>query len=279
MSIQFGCPKCQHVMRVADGNEGRKTRCPQCETVLKIPGTPAAPQGPASPASGAAPSRPPAKPSPSQARPANSGQPQPPPMQRPAPPKPHPKPAEEDPFGLSEVDLGSSRNPFDDLPTSQGNPGGGSAALNPFDSSANTFSPNRPVGAGGGLRQKAKVKLLGPAIGIIVAVLLAAIFQAVSLSQTWDNMMAQMEQMEGPQLIGFRVGFYGMIFYMLISWMFMLMGAAASILVRFPGLAWTGFILGLIPCSTSFFCILALPISIWGIVMLSQKDVKAAFRT
>ena len=42
MAIEFGCPSCQNLVRVADGAAGKKGKCPHCQTIVQIPG--AAPQ-------------------------------------------------------------------------------------------------------------------------------------------------------------------------------------------------------------------------------------------
>jgi phage FluMu protein Com len=47
MAIEFGCPSCQKLVRVADGAAGKKGKCPHCSTIIQIPS--AAPQ-PAAPA-------------------------------------------------------------------------------------------------------------------------------------------------------------------------------------------------------------------------------------
>jgi len=43
------------------------------------------------------------------------------------------------------------------------------------------------------------------------------------------------------------------------------------------GLAMTASILAMIPCFTSCCCLLGLPVGIWAIIVLLDKDVKAAF--
>lgn len=43
------------------------------------------------------------------------------------------------------------------------------------------------------------------------------------------------------------------------------------------GLAMTAAILAMIPCFTSCCCLLGLPVGIWAIIVLLDKDVKAAF--
>ena len=57
MAIEFGCPSCQQMVRVADAAAGKKGKCPRCGTIVQIPG-PAA----AAPVVAAAPKPKPAKP-------------------------------------------------------------------------------------------------------------------------------------------------------------------------------------------------------------------------
>ena len=38
MPIEFSCPHCQCLLRVADDNAGKRARCPQCNAINRIPG-------------------------------------------------------------------------------------------------------------------------------------------------------------------------------------------------------------------------------------------------
>lgn len=43
--------------------------------------------------------------------------------------------------------------------------------------------------------------------------------------------------------------------------------------------AWTGLILAMFPCGTSLLCFIAIPFSIWGIVLMSDKSVSSSFHS
>ena len=49
MTIEFLCDTCGTRLRVPDGSNGKRTKCPQCETILTIPATGVLPSVPAQP--------------------------------------------------------------------------------------------------------------------------------------------------------------------------------------------------------------------------------------
>lgn len=46
MPISFSCSNCQSTIRVPDGSEGKKTRCPKCEEIQQIPDQSESPPSP-----------------------------------------------------------------------------------------------------------------------------------------------------------------------------------------------------------------------------------------
>jgi hypothetical protein len=164
-----------------------------------------------------------------------------------------------------------SNNPYGATPTPLGGPGGPPSAAN------------------------AKSKVTGPAIGLIVSGVfwglgaLWALFNGIFAMFFMDTAMMQnqmnqqqLEQLESQgmdpgqilQLTGVAyvvAGVVGIIFAVVI-----ILAGVKMMNLKSRGLAFTASILAMIPCSCG--CIVGLPIGIWSLIVLSQPDVKSAFK-
>ncbi|MEW4455476.1 hypothetical protein AB1L30_22595 [Bremerella sp. JC817] len=242
MSIDFSCSKCQRTIRVPDGTEGKKTKCPQCQEIQVIPNAPAGGLPPASP------------------------------------PKPEPSSEKSDSLWDS---LSSEK---DKSPT------GGAAPSNPFGETNDPFGPparnpyaspsshSHAYGQQAATRSAARAQLIGPAIGVLVSTVLGLLLNIV----WWIASMMQVENDAGINDPEERVGVYVVLCIMfglptLLS-LFTCVAMVRAMQVRTYGLVMCGFVLSLTPFSGGCGCILAMAFGIWGIVVMCNESVKAAFR-
>jgi len=143
------------------------------------------------------------------------------------------------------------------------------------------YQPPPPSGGGG--YQVASAKVAGPAIGLIIVAAIGICFQilgilwklfmgAVAMSQMENDMpMAGMRNfMMGP--LGIVLGFVGILIGVLI-----LVGGMKMKNLENYNLSMLVTILVMIPCLSPC-CILGIPIGIWGLIVLLDPNVKAAFR-
>ena len=259
MSIDFPCSQCHRTIRVPDGSEGKKTKCPKCDEVQRIPGTPTdALSGGESPGGGLPMG-------------AEGG------TDRPAGDE-----AEWDELAAGSAgSAGTGGLRPQDPPAQSANPFGDSPdASNPFASpSAAAANVARASQVS---RDAAKATLMGPAIAtIVVSVLSWLLFGASFLVQLFVGMTDMLEQpgMEDPAARAVLYGiFLGMPVVMTICTVITVAAMTRAMAVRNYGFVMAGFILPMIPVSTCYCCVLALPFSIWGIVVLCDDSVKAAFR-
>lgn len=120
---------------------------------------------------------------------------------------------------------------------------------------------------------------------LVVAVLTAMLFVVGLFANEW--MLKAVEQAELPedQLEQFRAMMNQSSMLGNVVGAILNLGGAALIAfgalrmkqVKSYGLAMTASILAMIPCFTSCCCLLGLPVGIWALVVLLDKDVKAAF--
>lgn len=241
MPISFRCSSCQSTIRVPDGTEGKKTKCPKCEAIQRIPEAPPITPPPATPPEELASKR------------------------------------DEESESLwaslesepTSTTASTSPNPFGDGPDPFGAP-----RQNPYS------SPAVP-GHNPGSRESARAKLMGPFIGVLIStilgVLLVAVSGAIQIANLNEVIAAQDFDTDAERtgfLFGF-FGFYAVIFCVgLLTTIAMLRGFA----IRSYGFVFTGFILAMTPCANFCFCFLAMPFSIWGIVVMLDDSVKSAFR-
>lgn len=248
MPIEFSCPSCQAKIRTPDNTAGKSARCPKCSTVITIP----SPSGAGSPPPGF--SQPPAQWPPANPLGAPLGAPAGNPLGAPPP--------------------GASPNPFGDRQAGSFGP----APVNPY------AAPN-PIGAYGQYkppaisREAVRPKLLGPAIGLtLFSVLGLGFMSMVALGMAIDP-DAILD--EAPQDPAEQAGFYGFFFVYfiggLLTRLIQIAGAIALFRVRWYGVAMAGLICALLPCDV-YCCIFCLPFGIWGLIVLNNPQVKAAFQ-
>jgi hypothetical protein len=144
---------------------------------------------------------------------------------------------------------------------------------------------NSPMG-GGPPSQSDRDKLKGPGIGLIVVggiglLSMGAYFVLTLIGLFMQpEVMNERENLQGPELVGFYFGFYGFlaaIFFNTIFQILVIAGGFSLIRGKLRGLCMTACIASLIPC-TSGCCIFGIPFGIWGLVVLSDPNVKRVFQ-
>lgn len=155
---------------------------------------------------------------------------------------------------------------------------------NPYNTPGQ-FYPGQP---GGDPHAAERVKV--PAIGLIVSmgiglalvtlnllqnILVLAGVMPMAAPQNVDPEM--MEQFRGMQMFGGGIGILFAVL-MIICGVVVILGAIKMKNLESYNFALTACILSLIPCLSPC-CLLGLIFGIWGIVVLSNSDVKAAFRS
>jgi hypothetical protein len=172
----------------------------------------------------------------------------------------------------------SSPAPAFDQPASANPPAG--AAMNPYAPPANVFAQDpfqqlpAPMAA-----ERARSRLLAPAIGMIVFAVAGLGFMAlVAVGFALDPNGVFKNVGDDPAQ---RVGAYGFfVAYFtvgLLTRVLQLLGAIAMLRGRGYRLALAGAISTVIPCEV-YCCLPCLPFGIWALIVLNNRDVKAAFR-
>lgn len=284
--IEFRCSSCNEVVRVGVAAAGKRGQCPRCKAVVQIPlKTTTAPA--------------------TQRAPSN----------KPVPPRPQPKPAapssgltplpNQDPAssGLRPVDAFDALSPLEPLGLTPLGPLGadpvgddlfggdlfGSSSMdddNPFAQNSNPYSAPRPVPA----REAAKrssgrsgteiaTMICG---GCLTCYAVAQIFfTALTLFMQSATSFAVLDRLSDQgEDAAFAIGTAaGQIAAVIVSGAVMFTILAGGIqMIRFKvwGLCMAACILTMMPCNC--FCLLGLPIGIWGMIMLSLGSVRSAFR-
>ena len=151
--------------------------------------------------------------------------------------------------------------------------------LNPYATPQNIFAegPFQPS-SGPDSTERARWRLIGPAIGMIVFALTGLAFMAlvvIALLVDPDRILREV----GPDPAE-RAGAYGFIAAYfsigLLSRLTQIAGAIAMLRLRGYTLAMAGAISTLIPCEI-YCCIPCLPFGIWALIALMNRDVKRAF--
>lgn len=135
-----------------------------------------------------------------------------------------------------------------------------------------------------------KSKVSAPAIALLVVAILSALMFIVSLFgnafNEWALKMAEQSDMPPEQLEQFRnlsmqgAGGALSIFFMalhIVGTVVIALGALRMKNLQSYGLAVTASILAMIPCTSGCCCIIGLPVGIWALIVLMDKDVRAAF--
>lgn len=130
-----------------------------------------------------------------------------------------------------------------------------------------------------------KNKVLGPAIAFIAIGVLHVLFAIVGLIAPNDpeemrELFAETEGLSSDQIDAFVSGMerFGVGFNVLamIVGALVVIAGARMIQMRGYGLAMTASIVALIPCLSPC-CCLGIPFGAWALIVLLDKDVKAAF--
>ncbi len=247
MSIDFPCSSCRQTVRVPDGTEGKKTKCPKCQEVQVIPdknsfGSSSAPA-----------------------------------------PKPTPPPAEQpkkeesiwDGLGAeSQPSPPPSSNPFGDQPD-QPDPFGPPADnpyLSPTQSSSSSYS-SRPVS-----RAEARNKLMGPAIGVLATTVLGLISQVFFMVAILADISNDADLNDGEDLFALIIVMLFMFGLPILLSVFCIGTMARAFYVKSYGLVMAGFIVAMTPFSGGCTCLITIWFAIWGLVVMNDDSVKAAFR-
>jgi hypothetical protein len=109
--------------------------------------------------------------------------------------------------------------------------------------------------------------------GILILIFLLdlVIFASGSNIGMAKGMTPNMQEMMHPLMIG--VCIFG-----ILANAFNVFAAIQMVRVRMWGVAFAGCIITAIPLTSSACCLLTLPFSIWGIVVLLKPEVRAAFK-
>lgn len=142
-------------------------------------------------------------------------------------------------------------------------------------------NPPSPSSTGGGSSTNAESRVKGPAIGLMIAAGVGIFFDIISL--ILNVLGVGLAGLAGgasreEQLFSAFTGTVGIIvgIFTLIMGIVIIVGALRMKSLTSYGFAVASSVLAMIPC-VSPCCILGLPIGIWALVVLLDKDVKAAF--
>jgi DNA-directed RNA polymerase subunit M/transcription elongation factor TFIIS len=286
--IEFHCSSCREVVRVGAAAAGKKGQCPRCKAVIQIPLKSTSITG--------------LQPIPSD-RPTASPRPQPKPT-TPTPgltPLPNLSPASS---GLTPLDGLDVLSPLDPLGLTPLGPAGSAASQddpfggdlfgmgpiddgNPFAKGTNPYSaprltpaiPARPRRKGARTVAEIVTMICGGCLTVYAVAQI--IFVTISLFMHSAASFAMLDRLksQGGDTASAMGSVAVQIFAVVLSGIVMLTILAGGIqMIRFKvwGLCLAACILTMAPCNC--FCILGLPIGIWGTVMLSFGSVRSAFR-
>lgn len=243
MAIEFTCPTCQTQIRVDQAAAGKMARCPKCQGICRVPETSNPPPQPPAPFQPLTPL-------------GNSGD-----LFGGTGATKQPSPFE--PSGSPPAKV----NPFGDV----SQPSGG-GPLNPYASPAYASSP---ADHGPLTTDEVRMKLLGPAIGIVIGAILCLSYVGLTLIGLSVNRNQPIPVDEAGR-IGYYIGMVGAIVAMTLPSLAMLIGSVAMFRGKGVPLAWTGAIAAVMPCNPC--CLISLGFGIWGIVVLCDPRVSQAMR-
>jgi len=260
MPIEFRCTQCQRLLRTGDATAGKQARCPECGMVMTVPppGGAGAPSLAETIAAGESPpSGPPAGP---------------PPAAPPAPPGSMPG---ESPFEGAASPFAGPAMP----------PSPAASPENPYASPTSSTTAAAPPPIYGDLQMYAASRVAGPATALSVVM---AIGIALAILGTAVNLfIAGFGAGFGPGAQGpqepFPMVFSGGINVVLgalqtIIGILVIVGALKMKRLESYGFAMAAAVLSMIPYLSPC-CCLGLPFGIWAIVVLSDGQVRAAFRS
>lgn len=238
MSIDFPCSNCHQTVRVPDGTEGKKTKCPKCQQVQVIPDKNTFGSSP-----------PPASPPPSEQSPKQES------LWDDLTPESTPAPA--------------ASNPFGDAPDPFGPP-----SSNPYSSPSHSSS----YAQGPASRADARSKLMGPAIGVLLCNAMGLLLLGVWAIATIIEIQDGGELNDTPEIVGAAIALFIMFGLPFLLSVLCIVAMIRAFYVRNYALVMTGFILALTPFGGGCGCFIGMFFGIWGIVMMNDDSVKAAFR-
>lgn len=229
MPIDFDCAVCKHRIRVPDGAEGKRTKCPKCSAIQPVPSESDELQLKDSPEEAEPPRRPSVRE-----------------VFQPA----EPEPAKPEKSSYSSFEPEEPED--DDAPT--------------YGEDAVKVSSDR-LEAMEKIQTPVLICLILAGLGIasnLVTLVISAIGIIGEGARGMDTVIHLSMYAIG---FGFAIGLLGFACFSLMQ--------ARDL--RSYGLAWAGFIITLLPCSCLF--PLSLPISIWGMMVLSDNSVQRQFNS
>ena len=304
MPIKFYCPGCGNLMRTPDDTAGRKGRCPTCQLKVQIPASSVAARSPGLAVAQTAEATSatekvlepirfncgscgktfsvPAANAGKKGKCLHCGKLMSIPKKSPVPGarwKGAPNPPKSTSVSGSQFQEDSfGGDPFGPSQVTGGDPF--ASDLNPY--SAPKAAPAIPVRSRKGERTGAEIAtmicggcLIVYAVAQIILVTVSVFFQSVVTFGTGDRFFRR----EGVDEEFATLLVTGHIVAVVLRSLVMLAILAGGIqMIRFKvwGLCLTACILTMVPCNC--FCLLGLPIGIWGTVMLSLASVRSAFR-
>ena len=155
-------------------------------------------------------------------------------------------------------------NPFGEAASAGGSPAGGQ--LNPYASPAYVATPQGPLEP-----TDVRMKLLGPAIGIAIGAMLCSGYVGLTLIGLLINPQPNIPQDEAAR-IGYYIGLVGAVVAMALHSLGMLVGCVALFRGKGTTMAWIGVVCAVLPCNPC--CLISLGFGIWGIIVLSDPNVK-----
>jgi phage FluMu protein Com len=251
MPIEFRCTQCNRLLRTKEEAAGKQAKCPECGAILDVPATSAPHEVTGAP-------------------PAETGAFAPAPAAGP-----------ESPFGPGPPPPSGMASPFGpDVPLSGGAPAPENRYESPRGAEAAGLGPVYQTGPDAYAYASSRVE--GPAIALIVTGVIGLALQALGLVVSLVQLAvpgAAPDQEMMPFGPAFGPG---------VNVFFAILGLALSILVivgawkmknlQSYGLAMTSAIVAVVPCISPC-CCLGLPFGVWGLVVLSDSQVQAAFQT
>jgi hypothetical protein len=136
-------------------------------------------------------------------------------------------------------------------------------------------------------------KVAAPAIGLLVVAILSGLFTLLGLFggalNDWMLKMFENANLPPDQMEQIREAMAQNAAGNAMGYLFLAINIAAAVLIAVGalkmkslesyGLAMTASILAMVPCigTSSCCCVIGLPIGLWALIVLMDKDVKAAF--
>lgn len=131
-------------------------------------------------------------------------------------------------------------------------------------------------------------KLKAPGIALIVVGALGlllmgayAVLTLIAFSSGAPGFEPPPEMTDEAEKTGFYIGAYGAVAVIILNTILqilVILGGVAMIRAKGRGMAYTGCILSVIPCLSSSLCLFGIPFGVWGLVVLSDPNVKRLFK-